>query len=49
MIIQNFADSRLRGAACAAANQITEMSNSLNKQVVVSILNGTQQVCLPCG
>ncbi|XP_065919145.1 uncharacterized protein [Dysidea avara] len=44
MIIQNFTDPRVRGAACAAANQITEMSHSINKQVVVSILNGTQQV-----
>ena len=46
MIINSFTDPRVRGAACAAANQITKMSNSINKQVVVSILNGTQQVCL---
>ena len=44
MIIQNFTDPRVRGAACAAANQITEMSKSMNKMVVVSIFNGTQQV-----
>ncbi|XP_065919671.1 uncharacterized protein [Dysidea avara] len=44
MIIQNFTDPRVRGAACAAANQITEMSKSMNKMVVVSIFNGTQQI-----
>ena len=44
MIIQNFTDSHVCGAACAAANQVTEMSKSMNKMVVVSIFNGTQQV-----
>ena len=44
MIIQNFTDPRVLGAACAAANRITEMSNSVYKQVVVSVLNGTYQV-----
>ena len=44
MIIQNFTDPRVLGAACAAANEITEISNSMNKIVIVSILNGTYQV-----
>jgi len=46
MIILDFTDPHVRGAACATANHITEMSRSINKQVVVSILNGTQQVRL---
>lgn len=45
MIIQDFSDPRIIGAACAAANQITAMSNSIYKSVVVIIMNGTFQVC----
>jgi len=48
MIIRNFTDPRILGAACAAAERITEMSNSVYKQVVVSVLNGTYQVTIAC-
>lgn len=45
MIIEDYDDPNVMGAACAAADQITAMSNSLYKSVVVRIANGTFQVC----
>ena len=44
MIIRNFTDPRILGAACATAKWITARSNTAYKQVVVSVLNGTYQV-----
>ena len=46
MIIQNFTDPHVLGAACATAERITEMSNTIYKQIVVSVLNGTYQVTM---
>ena len=45
MIIQNFSDPAVIGAACVAVNQITNMSNSEYRSALVSIENGTMQVC----
>ena len=45
MPIQNFSDPHVRGAACAAVDKITAMSNSLYKSVLVIITSGTYQVC----
>ena len=44
MMIQNFTDPRILGAACATAEWITARSNTAFKQVVVSVINGTYQV-----
>ena len=44
MIIQNFSDPHVIGAACAAVDQITAISNSKYKSVLVVIANGTYQV-----
>ena len=44
MIIQNISGPRVMGAACAAVNQITAISNSRYKFVLVQIANGTYQV-----
>ena len=44
MELQNFSDPMVVGAACAAVDQITEMSNSEFKSVLVSITSGTYQV-----
>jgi len=46
MVIRNFTDPRVLGAACATAERITEMSNTVYKQIVVSVLNGTYQVTM---
>jgi len=48
MIIQNFSDPHLVGAACAAVDQITDMSNSVYKSVLVVITSGTYQVFRLC-
>ena len=42
--LQNFSDQKVMGAACAAVDQITEMSNSEYKSVLVTIISGTYQV-----
>ena len=44
MELQNLSDPMVVGAACAAVDQITEMSNSEFKSVLVSITSGTYQV-----
>ena len=44
--IQDFSDPRVIGAACAAVDQITAISNSRYKSVLVVIANGTYQVCI---
>ena len=44
VIIQNFHDSLVIGAACAAVSQITIKSVSTYKSVLVTITNGTRQV-----
>lgn len=44
MPLQNFSDPKVMGAACAAVDQITEMSNSVYKSVLVTIISGTYQV-----
>ena len=44
MPLQNFSDPRVMGAACAAVDQITEMSNSVYKSVLITITGGTYQV-----
>ena len=44
MPIEDLADPRVMGAACAATDYITAMSNSAYKFVLVTIANGTQQV-----
>ena len=48
MSIQNFSDPHVMGAACAAVNEITAMSNSVYKSVLVVITSGTYQVCYCC-
>ena len=48
MSIQNFSDPHVMGAACAAVNEITAMSNSVYKSVLVIITSGTYQVCYCC-
>jgi len=45
MIIQNLDNPAVIGAACAAVDQITSMSNSEYRSALVSIENGTMQVC----
>ena len=42
--IEDLTDPYVMGAACAAADYITAMSNSVYKSVLVTITNGTQQV-----
>lgn len=44
MPIQNFSDPRVMGAACAVVGEITAMSNSVYKSVLVVITSGTYQV-----
>ena len=44
-VIKNFGDSLVIGAACAAVNQITIKSVFTYKSVLVTITNGTRQVC----
>ena len=44
-IIKNFSDPLVIGAACAAVNQITIKSVFTSKSVLVTITNGTRQVC----
>ena len=46
MPIQNFSDPRVMGAACAVVGEITAMSNSVYKSVLVVITSGTYQVLL---
>lgn len=44
MPLHNFSDPRVMGAACAAVDEITAMSNSVYKSVLILITNGTYQV-----
>ena len=44
MPLQNFSDPKVMGAACAAVDQITEMSTFEYKSVLVTIISGTFQV-----
>ena len=44
VIIQNFHDPLVIGAACAAVSQITAKSVFAYKSVLVTITNGTRQV-----
>lgn len=46
MPIQNFSDPRVMGAACAVVDEITAMSNSVYKSVLVVITSGIYQVLL---
>ena len=47
-MIRNLSDSRVMGAACAAVDNITAMSNSLYKSVLIVITSGTFQVDMIC-